>query len=58
MRKIEESFLNLWDNNKGSNYHRTGNWNSRSGEERKWGKKTFKEIIFENFPNLVKEVKI
>lgn len=48
--------MGLWDNNKGSNFCIIGipEVEDKKGET----KKVFKETIFENFPNLVKDIKI
>lgn len=48
--------MGLWDNNKGSNFCIIGipEVEDKKGET----KKVFKETIFENFPNLVKDINI
>ena len=54
MKRNEDSLRDLWDNIKGNNIHTIG---VPEGEERKKvPKKIFEEIIFENFPNMGKEI--
>ena len=54
MKRTEDSLRDLWDNIKYINI-----WNIEVPEEeekKKRYKKTFEEIIVENFPNLEKEI--
>ena len=54
MKKNEDSLRDLWDNIKRNNIRTIG---VPEGEEREKGPdKIFEEIIFENFPNMGKEI--
>ena len=54
LKRNEHSLRDLWDNIKGNNIHIIG---VPEGKEREKGpKKIFEEIIFENFPNMGKEI--
>ena len=54
MKRIEESFRDLWDNIKCTNIRIIG---VPEDEEKKKGtEKIFEEIIVENFPNMGKEI--
>ena len=54
MKRIEDSFRDLWDNIKYTNI-----WVIRVPEEEeknKWTEKFFEKIIVENLPNMEKEI--
>ena len=54
MKRNEDSLRHLWDNIKRNNIHIIG---VPEGEEREKGpEKIFEEILFENFPNMGKEI--
>ena len=54
MRRIEDSFRDHWDNIKCTNIRITGA--AKEEEGKKGTQKIFEEIIFENFPNVGKEI--
>ena len=54
MKRIEDSFRDLWDNIKCTNIQIIGV--PEEEEKNKWSEKMFEEIIVENFPNMGKEI--
>ena len=54
MKRIEDSFRDLWDNIKCTNIRIIGV--SEEEEKKKGTEKIFEEIIVENFPNMGKEI--
>ena len=54
MKRIEDSVRHLWDNIKCTNIWITGV--PEKEEKKKGSEKVFEEIIFENFPNMGKEI--
>ena len=54
MKRIEESLRDLWNNNKCTNILVMGS--QRKKKKKEGTEKIFKEIIFENFPNMGKEI--
>ena len=53
MKGTEDSLRDLWDNIKRTNYR-----DLRRRREKKEYEKIFREIIFENFPSMEKEIVI
>ena len=51
MKRTEDSLRDLWDNIKRTNYR-----DLRRRREKKEYEKIFREIIFENFPSMEKEI--
>ena len=54
MKRIEDSYRDLWDNIKCNNIRIIGV--PEEEEKKKGTEKTFEEIIVENFPNMGKEI--
>ena len=54
MKRIEDSLRDLWDNIKCTNIRIIGV--SEEKEKKKGTEKIFEEIIFENLPNMGKEI--
>ena len=54
MKRIEESLRDLWDNTKCTNIQIIGVPEEEA--KKKGTEKTFEEVIFENFPNMGKEI--
>ena len=54
MKRIEDSFRDLWDNIKCTNIWIIGS--AQEEEKKKGSKKIFEEIIVEKFPNMEKEI--
>ena len=54
MKRIEDSLRDLWDNTECTNIQITGVPEEK--KKKKGSEKIFEEIIFENFPNLRKEI--
>ena len=54
MKRTEESLRDIWDNIKSTNIRNIGV--PEEEEKKKGTEKIFEEIIFENFPNMGKEI--
>ena len=54
MKRTEDSLRDLWNNNKCTNILVMGS--QRKKKKKEGTEKIFKEIIFENFPNMGKEI--